>query len=103
MQLIYFIGTACVSITVVNINNAIVIDVFFRIANTIIVQVPAGLPCGTVSTIGAISAISAISTVSTVVSFASCQPESEGKGEQEKGVSEYSMPTGHYCVSKHEL
>ena len=93
VQLVVCVGTTGVRIAVVNIDNAIAINIFIGITNTIVVQVPAGLSSGAVGTIGTIGAVS---SGGTIAAFASGQSQTESKSEQEKGVSKNSMPCGHW-------
>jgi len=44
MQLIDFIGATCVGVAVIDIDDAVAVDVFVRVSNTVIVEVPASLP-----------------------------------------------------------
>jgi hypothetical protein len=70
VKLIVRVSTAGVGITIIDIDGTIAIDVFFRIADSIVVKVPASLPVSSISSIGSIGAISARGSRGTIVAFA---------------------------------
>jgi hypothetical protein len=72
-----FVRTAGVGVAVVNIDDTVAIDVFFRIANAVVVEVPASLAVGARRTWSAGCTVCAISTVGAIVAVTTCKSNSQ--------------------------
>jgi hypothetical protein len=72
MQLIDFVGTVGIGVAVEDVDDTVAIDVFIRIADAVVVQIPAGLSRSTVGTVGTVCAIY---SVRAIVTFTACKSE----------------------------
>ena len=82
VQLVDLIGARRIGIAVINVDDAVPVDIFVGITNAVVVEVPASLA------IGAISSCSAVLARCAIVALATCQPEAKAQDHQEKGATE---------------
>jgi hypothetical protein len=72
-----------IGVAVVYIDNTVAIDILVRIANAVVVEVPASLAAGARRTwsagctVGAINTISTIGAIGAIVAVTTCKPNSQ--------------------------
>ena len=96
VQLGGFVGIAREGVAVEHVDVTVTVEVFLRVPNTVLVEVPAADAVGTVGTVNAGSAIlSVLAVVAIASSYCECQKDHAKKGRKPKFSATW---ISHFCV-----